>query len=282
MQNLHSSIVVLIMKYAAFSIKPRRLKCTTYILFLLNFLPQAAVALGQGDRFNIDPSISACPYDLENSDAEIEVAIAMPDLSQSGGVNTSYRLSQIRALSGEKNSLAPDKVVAFADVEFEFGYVYATRYFKLPEQDIECHWIEKIDFSLRFSKPPTIFFPAELYAARDEDGGVCFDQIMAHEREHIRDFETVFEKTIAQLRQYGRLLPDSSLPSRFRSLAVPSDGVDSKRLMEEIISDYYAPIIAPIVEEMQAELARLGEALDSSAEYERITRLCEPMIEYIQ
>ena len=77
----------------------------------------------------------------------IEINIIEPDFDSSGTLDTGNTLAEIRAIANSRTFSQASSVVAFADVAFSIGYSFESRSFKIPQQDIECHWINKIDFN---------------------------------------------------------------------------------------------------------------------------------------
>lgn len=243
--------------------------------------------LEQGELIKLASDITDCPFE-PNKPAEISVSFKEPNYDNSGHLNTDFTLNEIRSLASSYGSFSAEKVVAFADVKFAIAYEFSTRHFKLPNQNTECHWVDHIQFEFIFKQAPTILFPSELYQDRADDGGVCYDQIYAHEMQHVMDYERAFEEAFVTVQQDQRFRPDQSIPNKNQMLAVDliddtrkEDG-SKKELLAQMLSSYYKPIIKKTVQDIKGEMAYLGSLLDTQEEYERITILCGEMTEYIR
>lgn len=267
-----------------------KVKIDYVIVLLLLFYSSVAHA----ESYKISPDLAECPNNKALASA-IKINIIPPDYDDSGLLNTQYQLSEIRRMAKRSGIVstgglakpATGGVVAFADVKFSMGYEYTTKYFILPKKPkYQCHYIDQITFKIQFESPPTVLFPSELYEARDLDGGVCFDQIYAHEMQHIYDYEKVFEDIVVQIEQDERFAPPRFLPNKHAMLAVPTKSNatnnDANQKIKALVDTHYGEVVSRTMSEIKREMNRTGQALDSTHEYARISSYCSGMIHYIR
>lgn len=242
------------------------------------------------DSYTIPHSPKDCPNDPSIPHA-LSIEVVSPDFSESGQLDTRFTLKEIRSLvSGGIE--ASQNVVAFADVRYTIGYEYSTRSFVLPKnKKYACHYVDTLTFKVEFESPPTVLFPSELYEARDQDGGVCFDQIYAHEMQHIYDYEQVFEDTLVRIQNDGRLSPVNDIPTRNNMLKLETKHTRSAKgrpnvvpnaLVAERVNRHYSAVVEKTTRELKSEISRRSRSLDSTHEYQRITEYCMAMIDYIK
>lgn len=237
-------------------------------------------------------AVSEC-HRVTDAPPNIQIRILDPDFTGSGTLKTDYSLSKVRDIAKSRYGLGtesleertgqPGKVVALADVRYGLRYEYNLNTYTLAQSDIECAYIESITFEFAFNSPPTVLIPNELFRHRDTDGGVCYDQVLAHEMEHVRDYEQVFDDAVVTMRQDERFLPNKSLPSASKPMKVARGESDNiKRRISQLVTEQYDETLTRSVQEISEEMRYRASLLDSTDEYQRITELCSEMHEFIR
>lgn len=243
---------------------------------------QADASVSAKSRNTNTSTSGQCTSDL-NKVADIVVNVEAPNMEGSGEVNTEFFLAEIRSIAKSTFDHASDNIVAFADIRYAMNYTFKTTYFEHPNSETDCHFISNVTFNVTFESPPSVLFPKELYEDRDLDGGVCYDQVLAHEMQHIQDYETVFENIITAIEQDERFEPSTALPNKNQMLSWPRQQRESAgAFLESALQDYYRPVVENTMAEISENIARRAERLDSTEEYRRITELCADMQAYIQ
>lgn len=235
------------------------------------------------EKYRISADTTSCPYDASIY-SPIEISFVGPDLTHSGTLNTELSLREIRSTVKNRGFINGDRVVAFADIEYGVAYDFSTRSFKLPNQSVECHWVDAISIQFVFKKPPTVLIPSELESSKIEDGGVCFDQVFAHEMQHVRDYEKVFEDIVVQVDQDRRFHPRNLFPSKHQTLEVDildGDPNAGNTVIKEMLTSHYEPIVNQTMAEIKRNIRYLASILDSTDEYERITEYCRTVLNKI-
>lgn len=124
-----------------------------------------------------------------------------------------------------------------------------------------CFWVDSITVMLRCR-------PFDVYVAREYDVGSCpYKAILDHEQEHVALAEQYLE---AYAPRFRAALASPLIPKAFSPLLVESPE-EAQRNTQEMIE----LLLAPVAEELKADMSEAEAELDRPEGYQRIRGRCE-------
>ena len=173
---------------------------------------------------------------------------------------SSEELTRLKRKDADSRALGADMVTGgLREDEPRLGVNISWKMQEYTYQDAACIWYDKINV--------TIDLAPKIYIAKEFNYSPCREEILKHEKQHVRVDRQVFNKYSKQIATaVERAIKAIDVAGPYRKAEIPR--------VQETMAKHIQHAVMTKISNLQTEMKRRQAQVDSPQEYARITKIC--------